>query len=272
MTLRMGFNRVYAVLAAGWFMWAGLYGSLRTAVTFSGFDIVTAPSFWDKPENEQISAIGIAAPPFLQAPPKFQKAYLQRLRKMYQSGAIERTGSRPSNAQPLEWSRVVALPRSFRPWLWSRFWREIGSQRRLVISVALPLVIYWVLVEVAFLLKWPMAFSGVAALISVLSPTRIILLLAITVMIAVTAYPPWIQSFDYEGLHFGPYASAYCWIFSPPGPPQWFWNTELYAKAPATVHLWRSAIDASRLVVEWFGVIAVTGGLLWLCRRREARE
>jgi hypothetical protein len=341
MNFRKGFDRVYLVLAIGWFSWAGVYTSARLATTLTGRDIITAPGFWDKPEKDQIGALSAVAPKFKQyspevqrkilqkvhgqiqsgsvppagAPPpaasgmdiatapgfwdkpekdqigalsavspKFksfgpdvQKAYLQHLRGKVQSGGAvpaASTATAPANPRQLAWPDVAAFPSSLRPWLWDRFWHEFRSPHRLILAVGLPFAFWFALIALARLARWVAAgfgFGGVRTL-SMLSRTQIVLLAGIVATATMAICPPWIQSFEYGDLRIGPSAGAYHWLFSPPGPPQWFWWTAMYHNTPETANLWKSSVDIPRLLIQWAAVAVITGGLLWFLRSSGSRS
>lgn len=94
---------------------------------------------------------------------------------------------------------------------------------------------------------------------------RIVVWTGLALIVAMTVYPPWIQSFKpsvevADGVEFRiePGASCYHWIFSPPGPPRWFWS---FQDSQILRLFWTSQLDVARLLVQWAAVVIVVLGL-----------
>lgn len=98
-------------------------------------------------------------------------------------------------------------------------------------------------------------------------PQRFALLVAAASLIVMGVYPPWSQTFEFTvstGATFrlGPFEGIYAPIGSPPGPPSWFWNTELFRTYPQSEKYWRSTLDQGRLLAQLLLVSLVSTAIV----------
>lgn len=85
------------------------------------------------------------------------------------------------------------------------------------------------------------------------------ILLGVVLVVSMGLYPPWIYTFDVEGIRME-VSAGYSFITSPPGAPP---------EARRLSHLWSRRVNIVLLLVQWFGVIIVVGGMLLVLADRK---
>lgn len=98
---------------------------------------------------------------------------------------------------------------------------------------------------------------------------RVVMWVGIAVIVGMGLYPPWVDTLDYEGLHFE-WPGPYSWLWEPPAARKTFDinvfpNRELETRMYATgIH-----IDMARLLIQWACVGLVAAGLVVSLKRRD---